>query len=393
MKHFPLKPRLPLVAQLRARLEQEPFFSDHPPSAGTICILLNLAFWASMQSEEGRPVRATLALINPDYSSTQDVFRLSHTIALSSHSIAKLSATFPFRSGAIAVTFPLRCHPLIWGIVLPKPEDEWLVEILGPGYIVIKNGPSIQATLLPDGSQILFDRLTRLEDDWCDLLFHHANHTAIGHEIPFEHRLGFYGFLQILARAMVEHRQGGSVVMVSPDDHAWETAVDFKYKFVAPAQYLTNLFSSLKKWRDRWSKAQERKRKSKREQRPEIEFYPDSEPERIFRETLRLVGGMTAVDGAIVMTTTLQILGYGAKLMPKTMETSIREWLPGQGYSAESMPLGDIGGTRHRSAAQFAHQHPGTIVFVASQDGRFTIFVANESANEVLALRAELLLM
>ena len=122
-------------------------------------------------------------------------------------------------------------------------------------------------------------------------------------------------------------------------------------------------------------------------------FYPDSEQERIFREALRLVGGMTAVDGALVMTTSLELIGYGAKMMPKTIETKVMEWNPGQGYSDRSIPFGDIGGTRHRSAAQFALQHPGTMVLVASQDGRFTIFFADEAAYEVIALRAELLLL
>jgi hypothetical protein len=330
--------------------------------------------------------------MNPDYSSSQDIFPLSDTMELSSHSIAKLSASFPFRRGAIAVTFPHRGHPLIWGIILPKPEHGFLVEILGPGYIVIKNGLFIQATLLPNGSPILFNDLTRLEDEWCDLLFHSTSHTIIGQKIPLKNRYGFYGFLHILSRAMVEHRQGGSVVIVSPDDYAWKASIDFTYKFNTSEQYLTNRFSSLKKWRDKWSRTQERKKKSRGERNPEI-FYPDSEPARNLHEALRLVGGMTAVDGAVVMTTNLQILGYGAKLMPKPMEMSIKEWLPFQGISAESMTIGDIGGTRHRSAAQFVHQYPGIIVLVASQDGRFTIFCENESADEVLAIRVELLLL
>lgn len=393
MNAFPLTPKLPLVKQVAARIAEEPFFSDHPPDVAQICSALNTAFWASMQSEEGRSVRASLILMKPGYLRSEETFRFSDPIHLSSHIIAKLSASFPFGRGAVGVTFSSAGRPLVWGFVLPKPEHGWVLEILGPGYIVIRNGLSIQAAVLPDGSLILFDELTHLEDDWCNLLFHHANHTSVGRPIPFERRAHFHGLLRVLSRAMVDHRRGGSVVIVNPGDDAWKNAVDFTYALGGSQEYLTVLYSKLGKWQVRWSRNQDRKRKAKGEERPDIAFYPDSAPERRLLEALRLVGGLTAVDGALVMTNRLEILGYGAKLKATEKELSVKEWLPFRGYARESMRLEDLGGTRHRSAALFAAQHPETSVFVASQDGRFTIFCADGAGTEVLALRVELLLL
>ncbi|MCH9018997.1 MAG: hypothetical protein IIA73_01335 [Proteobacteria bacterium] len=395
MKNFPLTPNMTFVSEITARFREDSLSDDQAPGAGNICSVCNTAFWASMQSEEGRSVQAALALMNPTLSPSRssEVLRLANPIELSSHSIAKLSASFPYRRGALAVTFPPRGRPLIWGIVLPKPEHEWLLEILAPGYIVIRNAFSIQAAVLPDGSRILFDERSRLEDEWCDLLFSYAKHTAIGRLIPFHLRFQFYGFLQELSRAMAEHRRGGSVVIVDPNDHDWKDAVDFTFEFNASEEYLVRPLLDLRKWRDRWSRNQERKRKVEGQKRPELVFYPDSEPERRLNQALRLIGGLTAVDGALVMTTTMHILGYGAKLKTTAKELSVREWLPFRGYASEPIRMEDISGTRHRSAAQFVFEHPEAIIFVASQDGRFTVFCSDEAGYEVLAHRIELLLL
>lgn len=390
MKDFPFTSDRPEVAEITARFAKDCDFADAASGAEEICRLLNTAILASMQSEEGRSVRASLALMRPEDSLASGVFRFSDPVELSSHSIAKLSASFPFRRGAIGIIFPTQDHPLIWGFVLSKPDHGWLVEIMGPGYIVVRDEPYIQAVVLPDGRRIVFPEMTRLEDEWCDLLFWR---TPFRNQVPFELRFQFYDFLRVLSRAMVEHRRGGTLVFVSSTDQTWRRAVDFTYKFSKPEEYLSNLFSELRKWQDKWYRDQDRKRKAKSEKRPEVLYYPDSEQERRLHQALRLVGGLTAVDGAMVMTMDLKILGYGAKLKAPAKQLKVREWLPYRHYASEPMRLEDIGGTRHRSAAQFVSQHPETIILVASQDGRFTIFSCDEAGYEILAHRVELLLL
>jgi hypothetical protein len=95
----------------------------------------------------------------------------------------------------------------------------------------------------------------------------------------------------------------------------------------------------------------------------------------------------------MVMTPDFKILGYGAKLRATAKKFSIREWLPGSKGPKDPIDLQGIGGTRHQSAAQFVSQCPETIVLVASQDGRFTIFCNDDGGKDVLALRTELLLL
>jgi hypothetical protein len=129
-RYFPFTSQTPLVREVTARLAEDSIFAQ-TPGAGQVCGLINTMFWARMQSEEGRLVRASVALVSPDGPLSHDVFRLSNPIELTPHSIAKLSASFPFRRGAIAITFPPQDHPLIWGFILPKPQYGWQVEIWG----------------------------------------------------------------------------------------------------------------------------------------------------------------------------------------------------------------------------------------------------------------------
>jgi hypothetical protein len=54
---------------------------------------------------------------------------------------------------------------------------------------------------------------------------------------------------------------------------------------------------------------------------------------------------------------------------------------------------GQLGGTRHLSAAQFAHDQRDAIAMVASQDGRFTVFGWSDAEGIVNANRIETLLL
>ncbi len=66
---------------------------------------------------------------------------------------------------------------------------------------------------------------------------------------------------------------------------------------------------------------------------------------------------------------------------------------PVEGDAASVVAPGDIGGTRHISAAQFAHDQPDSLALVASQDGRFTAFTWSSADAMVHAYRLEALLV
>jgi hypothetical protein len=109
-----------------------------------------------------------------------------------------------------------------------------------------------------------------------------------------------------------------------------------------------------------------------------------------------LIAGLTAVDGATIMTTRYDVLAFGAKIARKKGSAQIEQVVvtePIEGGAAEVMHPTQLGGTRHLSAAQFVHDQHDAVVLVASQDGRFTVFAWSPCENMVHAHRVEVLLL
>ncbi len=62
-------------------------------------------------------------------------------------------------------------------------------------------------------------------------------------------------------------------------------------------------------------------------------------------------------------------------------------------HAPELVTPAQLGGTRHLSAAQFVQDQPDTLALVASQDGKFTVFLWSPCDNIVHAHRIEALLL
>ena len=108
------------------------------------------------------------------------------------------------------------------------------------------------------------------------------------------------------------------------------------------------------------------------------------------------VAGMTAVDGATVMTDRFDLLAFGVKITrrdgrPQVEQLTVTE--PIEGVVAAVVHPTELGGTRHLSAAQFVQDQHDATAFVASQDGRFTVFAWSPCEDMVHAHRVETLLM
>jgi hypothetical protein len=114
------------------------------------------------------------------------------------------------------------------------------------------------------------------------------------------------------------------------------------------------------------------------------------------RETIDHIAGLTAADGATVMTDTFELLAFGAKIVrrwqsPQLDQVTVTE--PIESNQPRIISPAVLGGTRHSSAAQFVHDQRDAVALVASQDRRFTIFAWSPCENRVHAHRVETLLL
>ena len=115
-----------------------------------------------------------------------------------------------------------------------------------------------------------------------------------------------------------------------------------------------------------------------------------------FKDAIDAIGGLTAVDGAVVLSDRWDVLAFGAKIGrsesgPFVDEVLVRE--PILGHTPVRVHASDLGGTRHLSAAQFVHEQRDSLALVASQDGRFTVLGWSKKAGMVHAYRVEALLL
>jgi DisA bacterial checkpoint controller nucleotide-binding len=106
-----------------------------------------------------------------------------------------------------------------------------------------------------------------------------------------------------------------------------------------------------------------------------------AEAERVTQE----LAALTAIDGAVVLNGELALLGFGV-VLPVGIEAEIVEALDADGIRSRDIDL-STRGTRHRASAMYAAGHPGSLVFVASEDGQLSCFLRHSLDERTLLWR------
>jgi hypothetical protein len=113
-------------------------------------------------------------------------------------------------------------------------------------------------------------------------------------------------------------------------------------------------------------------------------------------QAIEYVAGLTAVDGATILSDSYDVLAFGAKIVRRPGSKQVDRVIaaePIEGTVPQVIEPSDLGGTRHLAAAQFVHDQRDTLAMVASQDGRFTVFGWSHREEIVHAHRIETLLL
>lgn len=378
MSQFPFKAQSKLVQALAGELRNSLEFSSARVSCKAFAEIMNCALWASTLTEEGEEVRAVLSIGPAQQYLADPHIKFDRALPLTSQAIAKLSVSFPYGRGALGVS-PAFGQPKIWGFYLGRIPSEWVLEILGPGFLVVRNERGVRAVVQPDGNLLEFHSVQPTSDMWCDFLMFE---TTINNLIPSERQAQFLGLLRIAASSMRNHGCGGTLIL-GPDSGNWLDSVKFGHRVAEGQNILSEKMDSFRAWAAELP----------RDQLIEDLFLPESEAQSELHTTLRLVAGLSAVDGALILTYNLEFLGYGAKLQATPRDAQVRVLYPTGEPGGEIVKSSKLGGTRHQSAVHFVAAHPETLACVASQDGRFTVFCCGPDGEDVRAFRSELLLL
>ncbi len=340
------------------------------PDVESIEALIDAAFWTSLRREEGYVPIVSLALVPPD--STTDPLLFARPLPLHPSVLSKVAPAVErpgihlgvsHHDGALA----------IWGSTRGLPPHALVLEVAAPGLLVVKQHRGGEhtkfaniAVLEADQVKIVDEGASALPD--CPQLLS----SLVGFDTPASWTDSVNVLVQF-AVSMRAHKRGGLLLVVPGGTDRWRESI------VSPISYALNPpFSGL----------------------AELMTQSCDKRDHIWQGALdhaiEWIAGLTAVDGATIVTDRQELLAFGAKITrrrgsPPVEQTTVTE--PIEGFVPSTVHPSSLGGTRHLSAAQFVHDQQDAVALVASQDGRFTVFAWSPCEGMVHAHRVEALLL
>jgi hypothetical protein len=345
------------------------------PSARAIETMIDASFWASFRPEEGRFPKISLAFVPPEQARQPLMFE--QRLPLTTATLTKLAPAVERPGIHLGVW---REHDqdneelYIWGATRKVPSLGFVVEDIEPGLLVIKHrraagfGKFANIAVLKGEQVKIIDEQGQSLPDCPDLLKSLRAFTGREQSQP-----QINGLVQ-LAASMRAHGQGGILLVVPDGSEQWRESIvhPILYSVVPPFSRLANLIIQ------------------------GVARVGENEWEAALRSVVDSVAGLTAVDGATVISSTYEVLAFGAKIVRAPGRESVEQMMltePVIGNQAEVAPPVQHGGTRHLSAAQFIYDQRDCLGLVASQDGRFTVFAWSPCEQMVHAHRVDVLLM
>jgi hypothetical protein len=339
------------------------------PDARKVEAIIDAAFWASLRREEGYVPKISLAYLPPEQAVRP--LLLERPLAVEAAALARVAPAVE-RAGIHLGVWPRDDQLIVWGTTRTIPTYCFVLEVTSPGLLVIKHhrgdasGKFVNVAVLEgDRLKIVDERTSSLPD--CPPLLT----SLLGFRDPPASARPVNVLVQ-LAVSMRAHGRGGALLVVPAGTDTWRESI------VRPISYgIAPRFDELR------------------------ELMNDtSDDGRLWQDALgraiETAAGLTAVDGATIMTDRYELLAFGAKIgrregFARVESVTVTE--PIEGATSATLHPSELGGTRHMSAAQFVHDQTDAVAMVASQDGHFTVFAWSPCETTVHAHRVETLLL
>lgn len=340
------------------------------PPARVIEAILDAAFWSSLRKEEGHSPKISIAFLPPEQAGKPLLF--NQILPLNANVLTKLAPGVE-RGGIHIGVWHDGYNLHIWGTTLNIPNYCFVVDVSEPGLLVIKHRRIYGFGKYTNVAVLKGDQIKIVEDksgtnQYPPILMSLLDLTAHSYWNDSAN------ILIQLAVSMRAHGRGGAVLVIPQDTDEWKQSV------IHPISY--DLKPSFKGLADLVNKD--------RKDASDI-FWQSA----LKREVDHLAG-LTAIDGATIITDQFELLAFGAKTGRANSSAHIQELSfsePVNGGESKVLHPAKTGGTRHLSAAQFVFDQRNAQALVASQDGHFTIYSWCAALNMVQAHRIDTLLL
>jgi hypothetical protein len=341
------------------------------PDAETIEAVIDAAFWASLRREEGYEPRISLAFLSRQEAMHPLI--LERPLPLSPGALTRVAPAVE-RPGIHLGVWRDQDELCVWGTTRTIPVLCFVLEVTAPGLLVVKHHRGEEsrkfvnvAVLEGDQIKVVDERASSQPD--CPALLT----SLLGFDSPVSWVHSVNAMVQ-MAVSMRAHGRGGSLLVVPAGTESWRESIVQPIPYAVSPPFLELAHLS-------------------REAVDQTERHAWQEA---LGPTVAAVAGLTAVDGAVVLTDRYELLGFGATIArrkgwPQVEQVTLTE--PIEGATPILTHPEQLGGTRHLSAAQFIQDQRDAVALVASQDGRFTVFEWSPCEEMVHAHRVDVLLL
>ncbi len=402
---------------LNREWDSTPFFSGWPavelPSKPVLDQFLDVCYHASMLTEEGRPTvfRITLlgsgAPVSPRHGEELPPvtrYTFPRPIPFTEMELRRIAPVADPRRVLIAVEYAgegatarLQIYGLVdigmalWEMarherVMGHSSPEALVvSSTRPGELHISRGdrPVLRLRdgkiVSPTDSVLHGGPVAEFFAPAADVFIRNACQIAEIDQDPDEDdglRMAHQTFVESLLLYTADLKHGGTLLFVpeemTHDDPRLLSRVSIKYVLPSgrPRDALVSAMAARLQHNAAYDRLQAR-RTLKGENLQEMEALGNrqQECEDAVRDAARFIASLSAVDGAVVLTDTLRIIGFGAEVIaasPATDTVHVAQTV--EGDESRPVPFTEFG-TRHRSAYRFAAGMDNSVAFVLSQDG------------------------
>lgn len=300
--------------------------------------LTEILFWASLLTEEGRPVTFRVVLRGPAEAASRYVpaFELATPLPLEPNTLRRFSPAHDPRNGCLEVYFQ-GDRPLLSAIAglksTPFAASPHAFSVLSsqPGTLDF----SWYGTHLVRYSQGGIER-------WSDA---QVSSGALGRWLAevFDTTAGLQSVIDHIARSIAEHGHGGSL-WVLPAGAPVGPSIRVEYP-ASPFEFARSVRGSAER--------------------------------RTMSYTL---GRLSAVDGAVLLDAEARLLGFGAFIDLESSFDVTRHDAPD---AQRVVSASSIGGGRHRAALSFCRRHVPSLAMVVSEDGGGSLIFQRHNTGRV----------
>src|SRR6266536_807598 len=259
------------------------------PDADTIEALISVAFWASLRREENYIPKISLAYLSA--AEAPYPLEFEHRLPLDPAPLVKMAPAVE-RAGIHLGVCRDGDTLSVWGTARTIPPLCLVVEVAAPGLLVIKHhrgddvGKFVNVAVIEgDQIKVVDEQASSLPD--CPPLLT----SLLGFDSPASW-IDSVNVLVQLAVSMRAHARGGILLIVPAGSDAWQESIvrPIPYAVSPPFDVLARLQQA----------------------------DPNAKRARAWSDSLArvvdVIAGLTAVDGATILTTEYKLLAFGAKI-------------------------------------------------------------------------------